>query len=193
MARQKTCKSCKQKFNPKRPLQSCCDIPCAIAHANALKAKQQAAKAKQDRADTRERKVKLKTRSEWMKEAQAAFNAYIRARAIRFGHRCISSGVYLPADGIGGGFDAGHFKSVGSAPHLRFNLNNVWGQSKKDNMYLSGNVSEYRKGLIERRGIEVVEALEADNTSRHFDIDYLRRIKKIFTKKRKMMLSRIDI
>jgi len=44
--------------------------------------------------------------------------------------------------------------------------------------------------VIARIGPEVVEALECDQTSRKFDIPYLMRIKKIFTKKAKRLAAR---
>ncbi len=156
----------------------------------ALLAKKKQKEAKKERKQVSERKEAIKTRSDHMKAAQAAFNSYIRARAIRWGHVCISSGAPLLHSSLGGGFDAGHYRSIGSAPHLRFNLNNVWGQSKQDNRYGSGASFEYRRGLIMRRDIETVEALEADDRPRKFDIGYLKRIKYIFTKKAKRTLAR---
>jgi hypothetical protein len=61
----------------------------------------------------------------------------------------------------------------------------------KCNRYLSGNVAEYRKGLIERIGIEKVEALEAMNAVGNIGKkeEYLIRIKKIFTKKKQKVLQ----
>jgi hypothetical protein len=137
----------------------------------------------------RERKQKLKTKSDYLKEAQAAFNAYVRARDKD--DACVSCGNYVLDDQIGGGWDAGHYRSTGSAPHLRFNLHNCHKQCVKCNRFLSGNVAEYRKGLIEKIGIEKVEALEAmnavENTGKKEE--YLIRIKKIFTKKKQKVLQ----
>ncbi len=155
-------------------------IACAI-----LIAKQ--ATQKRERKETREAKARIKTRAQWLKEAQIAFNAYVRARAIRFGHTCISSGRPLVQGGVGGGFDCGHYRSTGSAPHLRFNLHNAWGQSKHDNQYKSGAVQAYRIGLIDRIGLEKVEALERDNGYRKFNADYLTRVAKIFRKKKRLI------
>lgn len=176
--RKKKCavKSCRSEFEPRSiSHRACCPI-CAQQLA-------QDSREKADRKEIKQKLEKFKTRSEYMRDAQIAFNKYIRARAIRFNHSCISSGAPLPVSGTGGGFDAGHYRSIGSAPHLRFNLNNVWGQSKHDNRYGSGAAFEYRRGLIARRGIDVVEALESDNKPRKFTIEYLIRIKKIFSKK----------
>jgi hypothetical protein len=56
--------------------------------------------------------------------------------------------------------DAGHYRSVGAHPELRFNEFNVNLQCRKCNGYWGGNLIEYRKGLIKKYGVEVVEWLE---------------------------------
>jgi hypothetical protein len=144
---------------------------------------------KQRKSQDRERKEKLKTRSDYMKEAQAAFNAYVRARDDK--DACISCGNYTLDDMYGGGWDAGHYRSTGSAPHLRFNLHNCHKQCVKCNRFLSGNVAEYRKGLVRKIGIEKVEALESMNQveSMRINEEYLIRLKKIFTKKKRKVLQ----
>ena len=81
--------------------------------------------------------------------------------------------------------EAGHYRSRGSASHLRFNLFNIHLQCARCNRYLSGNVVEYRKELIKRIGLNRVEILENDNKPRKFDIEYLKRVKHIFTKRAK--------
>src|SRR5690606_30912224 len=125
----------------------------------------EAAKREQEeRAKTRVLREKMKTRSQWMKEAQIAFNAFIRERDRQAGHNCISSN--RPLDWSGNQVDAGHYRSTGSAPHLRFDPRNCHAQSKFDNQYRAGNAVDYRIGLIARIGLEAVEALETDNTVR---------------------------
>lgn len=124
-----------------------------------------ARKVKQDKAEER---AKVKTRRQAMKtlpqlkaEAQREFNTYIRLRDQSAGHPCISSGQ--PLDWSGNGVDAGHYRSVGAAPHLRFNEDNCHAQAKQENRWLAGNAADYRIGLIARIGLERVEALEASN------------------------------
>lgn len=156
------------------------------AKAKAKRIKQES--LKEERKQVRERKKGLKTRSEYMKEAQAAFNAFIRVRDQN--KLCISSNKPLSKGGVGGGFDCGHYRSVGSASHLRFNLFNAHGQSKHDNRYLSGNVVDYRINLIKRIGLDRVEKLESDNDPRKFDIDYLKRVKSIFRKRERLYKNR---
>jgi hypothetical protein len=58
-------------------------------------------------------------------------------------------------------------------------------QSKHDNRYLSGNVAEYRLGLIARYGIEAVEALERDQSVRRYTIEDLQAIKALYRQKLK--------
>lgn len=165
--RSKTCKVCKVKFEPTRPMQSVCSPLCAMEKAKTDRTK---AEKKQDR----QRKLKLKTRSEWIKDAQKVCNLFIRTRDR--GRPCISCGVTLANDGAGGGYDAGHLRSVGSAPHLRFHEDNIFGQCKRCNRYGAGRALDARRGAIERLGIERVEALEADQTPRHYTIDDLKQI-----------------
>ena len=133
------------------------------------------------RKDIKERKEKLKSAGDYTKEAQAAFNRYIRVRDAE--KCCISCSNPLQSATLGGGFDAGHYRSRGAASHLRFNLLNVHGQSKKCNRYLSGNVTDYRIGLSQRISPQQLDAIECDNQPRKFTIEYLKRIKSIFTKR----------
>lgn len=172
--RERKCIVCTEKFKQARAMQKVCSQACA-----AVKGRQDT--AKQDRKDTRERKAKLKTRSDWLKEAQVVFNRFIRRRDQLAGHACISSGRQL--DWSGNAVDAGHFRSVGSAPHLRFHEDNCHAQSKHDNQYKSGNAIDYRLGLIARIGLARVEALEADQTPRNYTIDDLKRMKAEYSAK----------
>ena len=134
---------------------------------------------RQDRQDRARVLEKQKTRSEWIREAQTAFNAYVRWRDRN--EPCISCGKYRP-EKFGGNFDAGHFRSRGSAPHLRFHLWNVHKQCVHCNRYLSGNVSQFRVALVWKFGQEKVEYLEGLQSTRTHDIDYAKRVKSIFTR-----------
>lgn len=120
--------------------------------------------AKVERAETRRRKEALKTVPDLIKEAQIAFNAFIRERDRQAGHACISSG--RPLDWSGNAVDAGHYRSTGAASHLRFHEDNCHAQSKHDNQFLAGNAVDYRIRLVARIGLARVEALEADNQVR---------------------------
>ena len=153
------------------------------------KQREQIAK-KIDRQLTKERKEALKTRNDWIKETQVAFNAYIRERDKD--QTCICCGKPLGESKLGGGFDCGHYRSTGSAPHLRFNEDNAHGQTKFCNRYRAGNAVDYRLGLIKRIGLERVEALEADNEPRKWDIDELKAIRDYYRKKLKELKTKVE-
>lgn len=135
---------------------------------------------KEQRKDLAARKDKIKTKPELIKEAQVAVNSYIRARDSN--KPCISCQVET-IQKRGGTMDAGHYRSRGSAGHLRFNILNIHSQCVTCNRWQSGNVVDYRINLIKRIGLDQVEKLEGDNRPRIFTFEYLRRIKKIFNKR----------
>jgi hypothetical protein len=183
----KRCSCCKAVFTPLRSMQKVCGPRCAVAWAKKL-ADQKIARAKrEERKSLREALEKAKTRGTHLKEAQAAFNAYVRERD--FGLTCISCGL-APKQVFGGAVDCGHYRSTGSAAHHRFNLKNCAAQCVKCNRFLGSNSVEMRKGMIARFGIEAIEALEADQKPRKFDIEYLTRIKQIFRKKARRAKAR---
>jgi hypothetical protein len=175
--RPKTCKNpaCKAPFVPQRLGQAVCNYACGLAIKDVNQEKARKALVDVGRKEVKAQKEKLKSRGEHMREAQIAFNAYIRMRDQLAGHACISSGK--PLDWSGNAVDAGHYRSVGSAPHLRFDERNCHAQSKQDNRFLSGNAVDYRIGLIARIGLEAVDALEADQSVRKYTVDDLKSIK----------------
>lgn len=165
------CKSCKTEFIPTRSMQKVCSPECAFALVKAKTEKDKRKEAIKDRLSVRKRLDAMQTLSQLKKKAQTAFNAFVRVRDE--GKPCISCGIQLTESGIGGGVDCGHFRSVGSAPHLRFEETNAHAQCKRCNRYLSGNAIEYRKGLIERIGLAEVERIEADQTVRKYTREFL--------------------
>jgi hypothetical protein len=169
----KKCGHCGIEFTPAKPLQRACGLGCAVAIAQASRATKE---RKAQRADTKARKDKLKTRSDWIKETQREVNAYVRERDA--GLPCICCGRF-PANGDDvNAWDAGHYRSVGSAPHLRFDADrNIHRQLKQCNRYGAGRAVDYRIGLIARIGLVAVEDLEADHSTQHYSIEDLKQIK----------------
>lgn len=173
-------KTCRAPFTPDRPFIKWCSPECGSALALALKAK---AERKVDKV----RKDALKGLRDWIADTQVAFNAFVRGRdAMRM---CISCPTHLPtlAGASGGWFDCGHYRSRGSAPHLRFDERNAHGQCKQCNRYRSGNAADYRIGLIARIGLAAVEALESDDTPRKYSIGELKAIKATYVLKLKQL------
>lgn len=186
------CKACKTPFTPARSTQTACGIDCAMQLAHEKKVKL----AECDRLDTvrkdRVRKERLKTRRDWEKEAQTAFNAFIRARDKDM--PCICCGLPLSAGDVGGAYDCGHYRSVGSAPHLRFHEDNAHAQRKQCNRWNAGRAVDYRLGLIARIGLARVEALEADQEPRKYTADELRAIRDLYRAKlRELVKERANV
>jgi hypothetical protein len=160
------CKCCKTPFTPARPMQSWCGLECAVTLGQRAVAKKKAKDQAADRKATRARLDAMRTKPQLIKLAQQAFNGFIRARDAA--KPCISCSRPLSGLQVGGAFDCGHYRSVGSAPHLRFVEDNAHGQCKHCNSHLAGNHVSYRQGLIARIGLQAVESIESDQTVRKY-------------------------
>lgn len=174
----KECKVCREEFTPTKPMQKVCSPLCAAAYARSERVKAERKEQVKQKAEANKR---LKKRGDYMREAQTAFNAFIRLRDS--GQPCICCGQYGAGQTRGGEWDAGHYRSRGAAPHLRFDERNVHAQLKQCNRYKAGNVVGYRAGLIERIGLDQVEALESDHTPRKWSIEDLIEIKRTYQRK----------
>ena len=167
----KKCRVCKTKFEPFNSLQQVCSTACALQKAQKDFQKDAERKAKEQRKWIREQKAKVKSRGEHLKEAQHAFNAYIRERDR---HRpCISCGTYTA-----GQYHAGHYRTTKAAPELRFEELNCHKQCAQCNNFDSGNIVEYRISLIQRIGQEAVDWLEGPHEAKHYATDELKEIKR---------------
>lgn len=181
---------------------TCRNYSCAVAYGRAdheKKAKLEQAKAeKAKRQELRERKEKLKSRSEWVQEAEKAVRDYRRVFELNAGSGCISCGrTQEEVQGTdawkpGGAWDGGHFIGKGARANLRLEPTNIWLQCKSCNggsskyARKSATVSQgYRIGLIARIGIEAVEALESDHEPRKWTIDDLKQIRDEYRQKLK--------
>lgn len=164
MSKPAKCKVCATLFTKSRPLQTVCSPVCALKLARNVTEKAVAKAQAEDRKATRAKLDAMRTKPQLVKAAQKAFNDFIRARdAIQ---HCISCGK--PPTDVANTVDAGHYRSVGSAPHLRFVEENCHAQCKHCNQHLAGNHVSYRQGLIARIGLQAVERIEADNTARKY-------------------------
>ncbi len=166
----KTCKNpaCRASFVPQRLGQAVCSPKCALATVEVQKVKARKSLALADRREIKVRKEKLKTRADHLKDTQHAFNAWIRARDA--GQPCISCGTTADVQ-----YCAGHYRTTGSCPELRFEPLNVHLQCNKNcNLWKSGNLLGYRPGLIKKIGIEAVEWLEGPHEAKKYTIEELK-------------------
>ena len=172
----KSCKVCRTRFEPTRPFQAWCSGECAIALLDRKKAKA----AAEDRRHTRAALVKLKPRAQLVREAQAAFNAWVRMRDAH--ESCVSCGRMHE-----GQWHAGHYRSAGSRPDLRFDPTNVHKQCAPCNTHLSGNQIPYRVTLLQRIGQAEVDRLEGPATGAKLTRDELIALKAEYVQKRKAL------
>lgn len=184
---------CGQMFQPHTSFQCWCSPRCGSVIARArLKTTKAAekAKVKQSRQVDRAKREAMKTLPELHREAQREFNRYIRLRD--HGRPCICCGQPLEDRALtGGGYDAGHYRSVGSAPQLRYREDNVHGQRKVCNQFGAGRAVDYRIGLIDRIGLAAVEALERDNAPHKWERDEVRAIRDEYRSKANALNKRI--
>ena len=185
--KQKTCKACGGKFRPSLSTQKACSVKCALDLAKKPENQAMARKAlaQVGRKEIKARKEALKSRSEHMREAQTLFNEFIRLRDA--GQPCISCDS-LPNDHdliTGSRWDAGHYRSVGACPELRFEPLNVHRQCVKCNRNLSGNAVEYRIRLVKRIGSDQVDWLEGPHKPQRLTIEDLQAIKALYRQKLK--------
>ena len=126
--------------------------------------------------------AKLKTRSQWLSEAQAVFNKFIRLRDAQ--KNCISCGGKL-----GEKYDAGHYKSRGAHPELRFEELNTHAQCVRCNQYLSGNLINYRKGLLIRIGEKKLAWLEGNHEPLKMTVEEIQEFIKVYRQRCKELQS----
>jgi hypothetical protein len=147
----KKCKVCKETFTPVQFAQAVCNYKCAMVHSKNLKVQKEQREWKANKAIL---KNNIKTLSQYESDAKKVFQKYIRLRDAKL--PCISCGKLNATDWAGG-----HFYSAGMYSGLMFDERNCHKQCNSHcNKFLSGNLLEYRKGLIERYGADFVNELD---------------------------------
>lgn len=190
-AKEKACKCCKALFMPQRMGAKVCSPFCALTFAKSVLAKAEKVAQVKERREDKAKREKMKKRSEWIKECQPIANRVARLRDALAGHGCISCGA-KPSERFGGAMDGGHFRSVGSAVHMRFFLPNISAQCVRCNQHLGGNAIEYRKGLVARHGLPFVDQLESMQGSPKWSIDWLKKFKRVMLKKARRLERRLQ-
>lgn len=163
-------------------------IKCLATHEKA-KRESKAAKEIKQRNGNLKKKVKSEDRGACAKAAQIAFNSFIRIRDK--GNACISCGR-MPnySDHIGGsGIHAGHYRSVGACPELRFEELNVHIQCVHCNIHKSGNAIDYRIGLVKKIGQDMVDWVEGMHAPKKYTIAELKEIALRYKRKTKDIID----
>ncbi|MEC4022169.1 recombination protein NinG [Pseudomonas fulva] len=194
--KQKTCKACGTKFRPSLSTQKACGVKCALELAKKPENQAVARKAiaQRERREIQVRKQKLKSRADYIREAQIEFNAFIRLRDKD--EPCICCGSYGPGEDwlTGGKWDAGHFLGRGAYPELRFDEDNCHKQLKSCNggsgKYAAKGrtvAQGYRERLIQKIGQDRVDRLEGPHEAKRYTIDELKGIKALYRAKAKQL------
>lgn len=164
----KRCAHCKKYNQTEKSLKvnisHFCDLDCATSYAFKNKEKGRKIKHAEQKKKLNDNDKRLRA-----KEAEKAFNAYIRERDKD--DPCISCQRQHE-----GQYHAGHYKSKGAHPELRFEELNCHKQCSACNNYLSGNISNYRPNLINKIGQERVEWLEQEHKAKKYTCDELKKI-----------------
>ena len=167
------CKTCKTIFIPKNFNQKNCfeNIECIKAEIDVKKK----AKVKSWSKEKKIRKDRLKTKGDYLKEVQTVFNKFIRLRD--FKQLCISCSKEAKKK------NAGHYRSVGSCPELRFEELNVHLQCEYCNTYLHANLINYRINLILKIGVNNIKWLEGNHKPKRYTVEQLMELKEYYKKK----------
>lgn len=163
-------RACRAPFVPTRSFQTWCGPDCAVVIAKEKQARERKALDQVERRQLRAAKERVKSRAEHMKEAQAAFNAWIRERDNLL--PCISCGRHHQ-----GQYHAGHFRTVQACPELRFEPLNVHKQCAPCNNHKSGDIVNYRINLVAKIGAEAVAWLEGPHEPKKYSVEDLKAIK----------------
>lgn len=177
----RNCKVCNTRFKPEKIYQWWCDEEhkeeyikqlAQNAHQDALKKAEQRRreKEKKERIALKVRKINAKPKTYWIKQAQQAVNAFVRARDSNL--PCVSCGTTSAAQ-----WDAGHYRTTAAAPQFRFDPRQIHKQCSVCNQHKSGNIVPYRVELIKRIGIETVEAIENNHERRSYTVEELKGIR----------------
>jgi hypothetical protein len=163
-----TCAVCLKDFTPTRMGQKVCGYRCSAKIGPLAR--------KSERQATRVAKEQQKRLPDLRKEAQKAFNDFIRARDAD--KPCFCCGQWrMGGEPLKGGeWDSGHFRGRGANPELAFDETNVHRQLKAHNAHDWDRV--YAEAEIRRRiGDEAMERLLRPHPAKHYTRDDLRQIR----------------
>jgi hypothetical protein len=167
-------KGCTNEFIQYNSLTNIC-VTCAIEKSKKIVAKKYNTEEKERKKRYQEN---TKTYTQKVNEVKKVFQAWVRKRDENL--PCISceSTFSNPF------WHGGHYKKAEIYRGLIFNELNVNKQCAKCNIFLNGNESNYRQGLVNRYGIEKVEYLEQlanETKSKKYSDDELNEIKQKYT------------
>jgi len=177
--KKRRCLHCKEYFPMEDMIKCNAGWFCSIEHMKDYglsKSRKDKVKKEKKAHTEKKRKLKDEDRSFQLKKTQQIFNAYIRLRDDA--SNCISCGRSHD-----GQYHAGHYRTVGANPELRFDERNCHKQCAPCNNHLSGNLVNYRINLLAEFGVEFVDFLEGPHEPKRYTIDNLKTIQKWYKRK----------
>jgi len=185
-AKAKKCKNpaCGVSFKPSfSTAQKVCSWACGLAIKDVNQEKARKSLAQIERKEIKARKEKLKSRADHLRETQVVFNEWIRLRDAAL--PCVSCGRHHQ-----GKYDAGHYRTVGGNPALRFEPLNCHKQCVPCNRHKSGDIVNYRINLVQRIGHDNVEWLEGPHEAKRYTIADLKAMKAEYRAKTRELKGR---
>lgn len=181
LPKHRNCKVCNDRFTPETIYQWWCNDDHRADYAvlvmqdkrrrdQASELKRRREKEREERKELKVRKINARPKAYWIKQAQQAVNAFVRARDSNL--PCVSCGTTSAAQ-----WDAGHYRTTAAAPQFRFDPRQIHKQCSVCNQHKSGNIVPYRVELIKRIGIEIVEAIENNHERRSYTVEELKGIR----------------
>ena len=204
------CCGCKNRFDRetmvKLPAGNFCGIDCAMEYSKAGQEKRGATKEARARREYRAETARLKkayVESDLPSQkrlTQRVFNKWVKLRDLAWfrargmAPECISCGNKNPNIK----YDAGHCKTIGSHPELRFDPKNCFMQcSTFCNVNHSGNINGargtrgYRAGLVELHGQEALDYLDGPHEAKHYTCQELIELRAHYAQLNKELESEI--
>ena len=175
--KRRKCKFCKDYFETwvTLPVGTFCTVDHAMLFAGEVRKKQQAKQLAKQKDDKNKEDKEIRKRNNDFKKSvrkrtgkggyyealKKALHYYVK-HVLRKGEPCYTCGKEQRAGDNGGAFHVGHFMPAKMVDPRRFMLENLRIQCFSCNSANSGRQVEYRKRLIEEKGIEFVEWLECE-------------------------------
>lgn len=187
----RNCKICKKRFKPSTLYEWWCSeehkeelITKLANEARQKRIQQQERQRKettqQERRSLKIRKLAVQPLSYFAKQAQTEFNAFIRERDADL--PCISCGRFHD-----GQYHAGHYRTVGANPELRFNEDNCHRQCAPCNNHLSGNIENYTPAIRAKIGEQAYQLLMGAHEPQRYRREDFERIRDEYKAKRKAL------
>ena len=161
---------------------------CSIAHMAShglIKSRKNKAKADKKAHSKKKRELKDNDKSFQTKKTQEIFNRWVRVRDNS--DPCISCLRFHD-----GQYHAGHYRTVGANPELRFDKRNCHKQCAPCNNHLSGNIVNYRVNLINKISSKSVRELEGPHKPKRYTVANLKTIQKWYKRKTNRLLRELE-